>query len=299
MEIDIAVDLMGYTTFARTGVFARRPAPVQVNFLGYPGTMATEYIDYMIADRAVIPESSEKFYTEALALMPATFFPTDPKKLIAGAPSRAECGLPENAFVFCSFNGLQKHTPEFFDVWMRLLKVVEGSVLWLLDGPAEAGNNLKAEAEKRGVESARLIFAPRTAPADHLARQANADLFLDSLPYNAHTTTTDALWAGLPILTCAGASMSARVAASLLAAAGLPELITGSLEDYENLALALARDAKRLAGIREKLAGNRATFPLFDTARYTRDLESAYRIMWERAQRGERPESFAVPAAGR
>ena len=210
-------------------------------------------------------------------------------------PTRTELGLPENGFVFCAFNGLAKHTPQFFDIWMRLLRDVEGSVLWLIDGPATAVGNLKREAQKRGVDAARLIFAPRMKSADHLARQARADLFLDSLPYNAHTTATNALWAGLPVLTCTGESFAARVAASVLTAIGLPELITRSREEYEHLALRLAREPDLLASSKAKLAHNRETHPLFDTARYTRHLEAAYRIMWERQQNGEKPESFAVP----
>jgi predicted O-linked N-acetylglucosamine transferase (SPINDLY family) len=211
-------------------------------------------------------------------------------------PSRAEAGLPESGFVFSCFNNTVKFTPDLFDVWMRLLRNVEGSVLWLSRGTATAQANLRREAEKRGVAGDRLVVAPRVARnEDHLARVRLADLFLDTLYYNAHTTAADALWAGVPVLTCRGETFAGRVAASLLGAVGLPELITTSLADYESLALRLARDPELLASLRDKLARNRRSFPLFDTDRFTRHIEAAYTAMWERAERGEPPESFAVP----
>lgn len=297
LEIDIAVDLMGFTTLARTGVFARRPAPVQVNYLGFPGTMAAPYMDYIIADRVVVPENARADFSECIVRLPDTYYPFDDKLAIAGTvPSRAELGLPEDGFVFCAFNGLQKHNPEVFAIWMRLLKTVEGSVLWLIDGPAAAKRNLRNAAQAHDVAPERLVFAPRAKSAEHLARQGRADLFLDALPYNAHTTATDALWAGLPVLTCAGASFAGRVAASILGVIGLSELITHSLKKYEELALKLVREPATLAALRAKLARNRTTSPLFDTARYTRNLEAAYKTMWERSERGETPESFDVVA---
>ena len=295
LEIDIAVDLKGYTHDCRPGILALRPVPVQVNFLGYPGTMGTDNIDYILADRIVIPEDQHSFYSEKVVYLPDSYQPNDAKRPIGErTPTRAAVGLPETGFVFCSFNNNFKISPPVFDVWMRLLHRVEGSVLWLLEDNPVAGRNLRGEAEKRGIAPGRLVFAPRAGLEDHLARHRHADLFLDTLPYNAHTTASDALWVGLPVLTCRGSSFAGRVASSLLHAAGLPELIADNLADYEALALELARDDQRLASIRAKLARNRATCPLFDTDRFRRNLERAYETMWERYQRGEPPASFAV-----
>ena len=296
LEIDIAVDLMGHTLGARTEIFAARPVPIQVNFLGYPGTMGTNYIDYIFADRFVIPEHQHSFYTEKVVYLPDSFQPNDSRRRIAElTPRRAEAGLPETGFVFCSFNGNHKINPPVFDVWMRLLRRVEGSLLWLRADKPVAVANLRREAEARGVAGERLVFAERTEkPAMHLARYRLADLFLDTLPYNAHATASDALWAGLPIVTCLGSAFSGRVAGSLLNAVGLPELVTFDLEAYEALAFELARDGDRLAAIKAKLARNRETYPLFDTDRFRRHIESAYRTMWERHLRGEPPASFAV-----
>jgi protein O-GlcNAc transferase len=299
LEIDIAVDLKGYTQDNRTGILAFRPAPIQVSYLGYPGTMGADYVDYILADRYVIPEDQHAYYSEKIACLPDSYQPNDSKRRISErTPTRAEAGLPETGFVFCSFNSNSKITPPMFGIWMRLLRQVEGSVLWLLADNAAAVRNLRREAERRGVAPDRLVFAPRMRLEDHLARHRLADLFLDTLPYNAHTTASDALWAGLPILTCLGSSFAGRVAASLLNAVGLPELITDTLDGYEALALKLARDRDSLMAIRAKLAQNRATAPLFDTDRFRRHIESAYETMWERYQRGEPPASFAV-AAGR
>jgi predicted O-linked N-acetylglucosamine transferase (SPINDLY family) len=296
LEIDIAVDLNGFTDGSRPQVFAQRPAPVQVNYLGYAGTLGQDHYDYILADRFVIPETAAAHYAEKVVYLPDSFMVNDAeRKISAHRPSRAEAGLPESGFVFCCFNNAYKITPDVFDVWMRLLEDVDGSVLWLSTANARAMDNLRREASQRGVAAERLVFAPKVAlNEDHLARVALADLFLDTLYYNAHTTAADALWAGVPVITCPGTTFASRVAGSLLDAVGLPELITDSVPDYEALALRLARDPDQLSAVRQKLARNRNAFPLFDTARFTRHLEAAYTTMWERAERGERPQSFAV-----
>lgn len=294
-EIDIAVDLMGYTNNGRPGILAFRPAPVQVNYVGFAGTLGADYIDYIIADRFIIPDESRRFYSEQVAYLPDTYWPTDSGRLLdEAAPTRGEIGLPETGFVFCCFNQNYKIAPGIFDIWMRLLHQVDGSVLWLVEDNADAARNLRQEAERRGVSASRVVFAPRVKLEEYLARLPLASLLLDTLPFNAHTTASDALWAGLPVVTCAGASFAARVAGSLLRAVGLPELITDSLEDYEALALKLARDRRLLARIRAKLDRNRQSYPLFDTDRFRRHIESAYQTMWGRQQRGETPADFAV-----
>jgi predicted O-linked N-acetylglucosamine transferase (SPINDLY family) len=294
-EIDIAVDLKGYTQDARVDILAHRPAPLQVNYLGYPGTMGADFIDYIVADPVIAPFEEQPFYAERIVHLPDCYQPNDRKRPIAErTPSRAECGLPERGFVFCSFNNNFKIAPVFFNVWMRLLKATPGSVLWLLRDNPWAEANLRKEAAARGVAPERLVFAPRVALADHLARHRLADLFLDTLPYNAHTTASDALWAGLPVLTCMGQVFASRVAASLLRAIGMPELIARSLEEYEALALRLASDEKRLAAVRAKLQRNRLSKPLFDTDRFRRHLEAAYLEMWRIWQSGEAPRAFAV-----
>lgn len=297
LEIDIAVDLQGFTEGCRPGIFAHRAAPAQVNFLGYPGTMGAEYIDYIIGDRIVIPPGHHSCYAEKVVYLPDCYQPNDSKRGIAQrTPARAELGLPEQGFVFCCFNNNYKITPHVFDVWMRLLGKIEGSVLWLLKDHETVVRNLRREAEQRGITPGRLVFAPRVKMEEHLARQRVADLFLDTLPYNAHVTASDALWAGLPLLTRAGSAFAGRVAASLLTAVGLQELITTTWENYERLALKLAAEGRLLSDIKAKLARNRATHPLFDTDRFRRHIEAAYVTMWERCQRGEPPASFAVPA---
>lgn len=294
-KIDILVDLNGYAGFARSGVFSLRPAPIQVNYLGFPGTMGTDYMDYILADGCVIPLDHAAYYSEKIVYLPDTYQANDSKRTIADhTPTRSEVGLPTTGFVFCCFNNNYKISPEIFDIWMRLLINFEGSVLWLFEQSVEASRNLKREAEQRGVAQQRLVFAPRVRLQEHLARHRLADLFLDTLPYNAHTTASDALWAGLPLLTCRGNAFAGRVAASLLHAVGLPELVTGNLADYEALALKLAREPALLAEIKAKLARNRDICPLFDTARFTRHIEAAYTTMWEKYQRGEAPKSFAV-----
>lgn len=295
-EIDIAVDLKGYTAHSRPGIFAHRPAPVQVSYLGYPGTLAAPFIDYLIADPFVIPEGEQRFYTECIAYLPDCYQPNDRKRRVSGhAPTRSEAHLSENGFVFCCFNNNWKITPPVFGVWMRLLAAVPGGVLWLLEDNRWAVEHLRREAVVRGIEPERLVFCKRVSCEDHLARHRLADLFLDTFPCNAHTTASDALWAGLPMLTCAGRTFAARVAGSLLRTAGLPQLITTSLEEYEELALNLARAPERLASIRAGLTRDRESLPLFDTPAYCRQLEAAYRQMWLFQRAGKAPETFLVP----
>ena len=294
-EIDVLVNLNGYFGRDRSNVFAMRAAPVQVNYLGFPGTMGTPYMDYIVADQTVIPNEHKSFYSEQLVQLPGCYQPNDRKKAIAETPAtRARNGLPETGFVFCCFNNNHKLTPQFFDIWMRLLKQVDGSVLWLFEGNSAVKANLAREAEARGVARARIVFAPTVKLAEHLARVALADMFLDTLPHNAHTTASDALWCGVPVVTCIGTTFAGRVAASLLEGIGMPDLITTSVTDYEALALDLARSPERLRDAKAKLARNRDTHPLFDTPRYARHIEAAFRAMHDRAQIGLPPASFAV-----
>ncbi|MBU6475899.1 MAG: hypothetical protein KGQ70_08015, partial [Alphaproteobacteria bacterium] len=294
--VDILVDLKGcFTPDARIGIAALRPAPVQVNFLGYPGTTGADFIDYIVADRFIIPEVCEKFYSEKVVCLPHCYQPNDTHRKIAEpVPSRAACGLPEGAFVFSCFNAAYKITPRVFAVWMRLLAQAPNSVLWLYESIPSIKDNLLRAAESHGIDARRIVFAPKAAPAEHLARQKCADLFLDTLPVNAHTTASDALWAGLPVLTCVGETFAGRVAGSLLTAAGLPELITHTRADYEAAALKLAQNPDQLAALREKIEKTRDTVPLFDIARYTANLESAYETMWRTWRNREKPRAFAV-----
>jgi protein O-GlcNAc transferase len=295
MEVDIAVDLKGFTENSRPGIFALRPAPVAAAYMGFPATTSTDFIDYVIADRIIIPEDEHGSYSEKVVYLPDSYWVNDSKKRISErTPSRAEAGLPETGFVFCCFNNNYKIRPDFFDVWMRLLHKVERSVLWLFEGNPAVTSNLRQEAKARGIVPERLIFAPRMPLEDHLARHRLADLFLDTLPCNAHTTATDALWVGLPVLTCAGTTFVGRVCASLLHAIGQPEMIAGSLDAYEALALKLATEPEALAAVREKLGRNRRSEPLFDTDRFRRHFEAAFISMHERHQRGEAPASFSV-----
>ena len=280
-RIAILIDRNGYTLNAKEGIFPLRPAPLQVNCIGYPGTLGAPWYDYIFTDRFSLPEPLQRFYTERPLYMPHAVYPSDTTRLPAGPPpSRAACGLPDAGFVFCCFNNAYKILPEVFAVWMRLLAAVPGSVLWLLDTSAEAKANLRREAAAAGVNPGRLIFAPRLGVGAHVARNAAADLFLDTYPYGAHTTANDALLAGLPVLTCAGDTLVSRIAGSQLNAIGLPELITTSLADYETLALKLAREPGLLQGYRRRLAANRATAPLFDMVRYARDFEAAMERIW-------------------
>jgi protein O-GlcNAc transferase len=296
LEVDIAVDLTGFTRENRTGILAQRPAPIQVNYLGYPGTIGASYFDYILADRIVLPEEHRAFYSEQPVWLPDSFFPQDDKR---GAPpqasGRAAVGLPATGFVFCSFNSNYKFLPDLFASWMRILLAVDGSVLWLPQPNDIAAQNLRREAQRAGVSPERLIFAPFLASGDaHLARLRAADLFLDSAPYGAHSSASDALWVGLPVLTALGRTFASRVAASLLDAAGLPELIASSLGEYENLAVTLARDPLRLCALRERLARSRAAGELFDTRRSCRSLEAAYEMMWQRHQQGHGPMPLSV-----
>ena len=295
MQVDILVDRSGYIADARPGIFAARPAPIQVNYLGFPGTLGADFYDYIIADATVLPFDQQPFYTEKIVHLPDSYQVTDRKRPIAERPpTRKQAGLPAKGFVFCCFNGCYKITPPFFDVWMRLLGQVEGSVLWLLSDRTMAETNLRREAAARGIDPARIVFA-RGAPLDeHLARHQLADLFLDTLPYNAHTTASDALWVGLPLVTCCGQSFAGRVATSLLRAIGMPDLVTDDLEAYERLALRIASDPSILHELRERLRRNRLSHPLFDTDRYRRHIEDAYVRMWEYWQRGEGPANFTV-----
>lgn len=294
-EFDIAVDLKGYTAGARPGILARRPAPVQVSYLGYPGTLGAEYIDYVVADAMVIPAGEEAHYVERVVRLPECYQVNDARpSLPERGPTRSDAGLPAAGMVFCSFNSSYKITPTVFAVWMRLLHAVEGSVLWLLEGNSAAPDNLRRVAVAHGIAPDRLIFAPVVKHAEHLSRQRLADLFLDTLPVNAHTTASDALSVGLPVVTCAGNAFAGRVAASVLRAAGLPELVTSGLTAYEALALRLATQPKELAAIRAKLVRESDSSPLFDTDRFRRHLESAYVTMRERSRRGEPPAAFDV-----
>jgi predicted O-linked N-acetylglucosamine transferase (SPINDLY family) len=296
LEVDIAVDLMGYTRHSRPGILSHRPAPIQVNYLGYPGTMGAEFIDYVIADAVIAPLEHQPYFAENIVHLPDCYQANDSKRTVGEhTPTRAEVGLPAQGFVFCCFNKASKITPDVFEVWMRLLRRVENSVLWLLVKDEVAMGNLSREAQAHGIAPSRLVFAKGLPLEQHLARHRLADLFLDTLPYNAHTTASDALWMGLPVLTCRGEAFAARVAASLLHAIGLPELITRSLDDYEKLAFRLATEPASLSTIRRKLTENRRKAPLFDSDRFRRNIEAAYTEMWDIWQRGEAPRAFAVP----
>jgi len=292
-EIDIAVDLMGHIENARLGIFARRAAPLQVNYFGHPGTEGADVIDYVIGDRIATPEALAQHFSEPIVRLPGCYLPSATMPILAEQPDRGAYGLPADGFVFCNFNSSQKITPVVFDIWMRLLAQTTGSVLWLYAGD-EAQANLRREAGIRGIDPRRLIFAPPLERPLHLARLAAADLFLDTMPYNAHNTAVEALWAGLPLVTCTGTSMAARVATSVLNAAGLPELAVASLADYEALALDLTRAPARLAGLRAKLVTARGHSALFDLAGYCRHLEAAYVTMMQRYRDGAAPASFAV-----
>jgi protein O-GlcNAc transferase len=295
MEIDIAVDLMGFTETSRPDILSHRPAPVQVNYLGYPGTMGADYFDYIIADRFVIPESEAPAYAEQVVRLPHCYLPADKRRLIGSTPSRVAAGLPAQGFVFCCFNHPYKIGSRIFDVWMRLLDASPGSVLWLSHMAPGPLANLRREAAARGIAPERLVFAPYVqSDADHLARLKLADLFLDTVPYNAHATASDALWAGVPVLTLMGNGFPGRVGASLLTALGLRELIAPSIAAYESMALRFAKEPDLLSDVRKTLSRNHDTMPLFDTAKFARGLEGAYAAMAERAQKRLPPTSFTV-----
>ncbi len=298
MEIDIAIDLKGYTTGSRPRIFAQRAAPVQVSYLGFPSTMGATFIDYLVADSTIIPPGGEAHYSEKIVRLPDTYQATDDRRQIAQRRfTRTELGLPERGFVFCCFNNSFKITPDVFDIWMRLLREVDGSALWLFESHPSVVANLRREASARGVTAERLVFAPRMSQAEHLARHAHADLFLDTFTCSAHTTASDALWAGLPVITRLGETFASRVAASLLNAIALPDLITRSHEEYFQLARRLAADDHALAAIKAKLAVNRLTHPLFDTPRFTRHIEAAYEAMHARALAGLAPDHIEISSS--
>jgi predicted O-linked N-acetylglucosamine transferase (SPINDLY family) len=300
-EIDILVDLMGLTVGARQEIFALRPAPVQVCYLGFPGTSGAPYADYILADEFLIPSHVRQHYTEKVVWLPECFQPGDGRRDAGSArvPTRRELALPEYGFVFCCFNNNYKLNPTCFEVWMRVLRAVPDSVLWLLADNESVEKNLRAEASRRSVDPQRLVFAGRVSYLDHLARLQRADLFLDTLPFNAGSTASDALWATLPILTCPGEAFAARMAGSLLRTVGMPELIVSDLHEYESRAIELATTPGMMAGLRSRLASARDTSPLFDSERYCRHLEVAYTSMCERSRSGARPEEFAVPGLPR
>ncbi|MCL2770461.1 MAG: hypothetical protein FWD42_10200, partial [Solirubrobacterales bacterium] len=287
---------------ARPGIFAHRAAPLQVSYLGYAGTTGAPYIDYLVADRTVIPPHTRHCYAEKVIYLPNSYFPTSypfnerQRPAAQREPPRPQLGLPDTAFVFCCFNSVYKISASTFASWMRILTAVPDSVLWLLSANPTAIRNLRLQAEARGVSGTRLSFAAPLSLADHLPRYRAADLFLDTLPCGAHTTASDALWMGLPVLTLAGESLAARVAASLLTAIGLPELITTTGAGYEALAIALATDPQRLAALRRRLRANRSTMPLFDTQRLTRHLEMGYEQIYRRRHCGLGPEDVWLPA---
>ena len=294
LEIDIAVDLMGYTGGTLHAILARRPAPIQVNYLGYPGTLGSPDADYLIADEFLIPEAEKVHYSEQIVYLPGPYQPNDRARDVGALGSRADYGLPADAFVWCCFNNPYKFNPPLFDVWCRLLSAVRDSVLWVIPGALETEKNLRSEVAARHIDPSRLIVAPNVSNAAHVARIALADLCLDTAPVNGATTTSDALWAGVPVVTYAGRSFVSRMAGSLLIGAGLPELITTSWQEYESLSLALAREPDRLAALRTRLRDSRLTNRLFDTDRTRGHVESAYLSMWQRAQQGQAPCSFSV-----
>jgi predicted O-linked N-acetylglucosamine transferase (SPINDLY family) len=271
-QVDIAVDLKGFTQGARPSLFAQRCAPVQINYLGYPGTMGASFYDYIIADEVIIPPEYEKYYSEKVLRLPHCYQPNDRSRQVSDRVfTREELGLPKEGFVYCCFNNNYKILPETFDSWMRILKAVPGSVLWLLEDNAKASENLKKEAQSRGVDPGRLVFAPRMALPEHLARHKLADLFLDTFPYNAHTTASDALWVGLPLLTRMGKSFASRVAASISKAAGLTELTTASIQHYEELAVSLAQSSSLLLQIRHSLETSSRQTLLYDSESFMKN----------------------------
>ena len=295
-KIDIAIDLTGYTKYHRAGIFAYRAASVQINYLGYPGTMGADFIDYIIADQNLIPMDSQKFYSEKLIYLPHHYQAQDNTLSISNnTPSRLDLGLPDKGFIFCAINNSYKIRMPEFDVWMRLLSHLDGSVLWLLESNNFVKDNLLKEAQARGISAERLVFAQGVSHETYLAQFRRADLYLDTFNYNAGATASNALWAGLPVLTKLGRGYTARMAGSLLTSIGLPELATHSEEDYESLALALATDPERLAKIRQTLADNRLSTPLFDTALFTKHLENGFEQVYQRYYDGKPPDDIFVP----
>lgn len=295
LGIDIAIDLKGLTQDTRLGIFSYKAAPIQLSYLGYPGTLGAEYVDYLIADKTLIPAYSQQHYSEKIVYLPNSYQVNDRQRVIAATQlTKQELGLPQEAFVFCCFNNNYKITPGLFDSWVRILKAVEASVLWLLEDNTSAAINLRKEASHRGLDPTRLVFAKRMDLSEHLARHKLADLFLDTLPYNAHTTASDALWAGLPVLTCMGESFASRVASSLLHAIELPELVTKTQIDYEKLAIELATNHAKLNVIKGKLEKNRLTTPLFNTAVFAKNIEAAYTVIYERYQADLLPDHIYI-----
>jgi protein O-GlcNAc transferase len=295
MKVDILIDRSGYTANARPGIVAQRPAPIQINYIGFPGSLGASCYDYILADRSVLPFDQQPFYSENIVHLPDCYLVSDSTKMeLPSAPTRSQERLPAQGFVFCCFNSHFKISSRIFDIWMQLLRLVDGSVLWLLSDGSESQENLCQRAIARGVDPARLVFAPRVKLEEHMARHQLADLALDTLPYNSHTTARDALLSGVLLVTCPGETFTARVAASILQSAGLPELITEDLERYEALALRLAKEPQLLQRIRDKLQSNRLECAFFNGDRYRRNIESAFSTMWQLWQDGERPHGFAV-----
>jgi predicted O-linked N-acetylglucosamine transferase (SPINDLY family) len=292
LGVDILVDLNGHTYGSRSDILAWRPAGVQVSFLGYPGSLGADFVDYVIADGTVLPPDRQIFYDEKIVRLPGSY-QVSGQRAVGSLPRRADCGLPETGFVFCCFNNSWKISAGFFDIWMNLLAAVPGSVLWLIGSNEGANVNLRRAAVARGIDPARLIFAPRLAQSDHIARHHLVDLVLDTLPYNAHTTASDALWMGVPVVTCMGKSFAGLVGASLLKAAGLPELATETPMEYETMALRLAMEPGLMQAFRARLSNSRDS-ALFDTARFCRNIETAYTIMMDIARAGKCPQGFAV-----
>jgi predicted O-linked N-acetylglucosamine transferase (SPINDLY family) len=300
LAVDIVVDLSGHTEGSRTAMLAYRPAPTQVSYFGYPGSTGAEFIDYVMADRVVLPFDQQPFFSEKIVHLPDSYQANDSKRQTAAiAPTRADLGLPDDAFVFTCFNNAYKLSRPVVEIWARLLTACPNSLLWLYYINDSAQANIQQELISHGVDPSRVILAPFVEQPDHLARLKLADLFLDTLPYNAHTTASDALWAGVPVLTCLGSTFAGRVAGSLLQAVGLPELITNSVEEYETLAQKLASDPALLGSLRERLAQNLTSHPLFDTQRLTRHIEAAYTTMTEMRERGEPAKGFSVEAIAR
>lgn len=294
LEIDIALDLNGHTQYAKPSLFAAAIAPVRVGWLGYPSTTGMDGIDYIIADCDVLPFSDQAHYSEKIVHLPNSFFAPGDAPLAMSTPSRKQEGLPESGLIFCCFNQSWKIREAIFEVWMRLLKNVPGSVVWLSDHPQEVRMRLVQAARSYGIDADRLVWAQRVSREEHLSRLRLADLILDTLPYNAHATASDGIWAGVPIITCQGGSFAGRVASSILRAAGLPELITSSLTDYEALAMKLALDPDRRRGLREKIINARSSKPFFDAAGHARMMEAAYRQMWRTLKAGQAPKGFSL-----
>jgi len=294
LGIHILVDLNGHSLGGRSGVLALRPAPLQVNYLGFPGTMGCEFVDYVIADEFVVPPDRARYFSEKIIYLPDCFQPNDAGRVTPAPCTRAAAGLPESGFVFCAFNTSHKFNPPMFDIWCRLLEAIPGSLLWVVSPGAEAVARLCRESQARGVAPERLVFARQRPYPEHISRIVQADLFLDTLPFNGGTTTSDFLWAGVPVVTCAGRSFAGRMSGSLLRAVGLPQLVTGTLEDYERLALELAQNTRKLAEVRATLIENRTRAALFDTRRYCRSLEAAYAEIWQRHERGAKPATIHV-----